>query len=47
MSMVMVLRLIYIGSISNDDSESSENLSTEMNSRFFKFNFVAFQFNSA
>lgn len=42
-----VLRLICIESFSNDEGESSENLTTEMNSRFFKFNFVAFQFNSA
>lgn len=47
MSMNTVLRLICIESFSNDEGESSENLTTEMNSRFFKFNFVAFQFNSA
>ena len=46
MSMNTVMRLIYIWSFSNDDGESSENLTIEMNSRFIKFNFVAFQFNS-
>ena len=41
------LRLICIESFSDGEGESSENLTTEMNSRSFKFNFVVFQFNSA